>query len=192
MNILDIFLLAVALAMDCFSVSIVTGVILRRWRGATMIRMAVLFGLFQALMPWLGWLVMNRFSGYVEAFDHWVAFGVLAFLGGKMVKESLGEEGQHSFDPTSLRTQLTLAVATSIDALAVGITFSCTGYTTMSLLALPLAVIGAVSLVLSLVGCALGLRFGKTIEQRIKPELLGGVILILIGLKVLASHLLGW
>lgn len=190
MNILDIILLSVALAMDCFSVSIVTGVVLQRWRGGVMMRMAVLFGLFQAFMPWIGWLVMSRFSSLLEAFDHWIAFGLLAFLGGKMVKDSFGEEEEHSFDPTLLRTQLTLAVATSIDALSIGLTFSCTGYTTAAQLALPLLIIGLASWALSITGSLLGIRFGRAIEKRIRPELLGGIILIGIGVKVLLSHLL--
>lgn len=190
MNFLDILFLAVALAMDCFSVSVVTGVILRQWRGVIMLRMAFFFGLFQAVMPWLGWMAMNRFSYYIEAFDHWLAFGLLAFLGGRMVKGSFEPEEERTFDPSRLRTQLTLAVATSIDALAVGITFSCIGYNSFAQMAMPLAIIGLVSLVFSLLGNGLGIRFGRTIERRLKPELLGGVILILIGVKVLLSHLL--
>ena len=119
-SVSDLFLLSVALAMDCFTVSIMGGVILRRPIGNAIVRMAVLFGLFQAAMPFFGWLGTANFSHYIEAVDHWIAFGLLAFIGGKMVWESFGEEEQQSFNPLSLRTQLLLAVATSIDALAIG------------------------------------------------------------------------
>ena len=128
MNSLDIWLLAVALAMDCFTVSIVSGVLVRRWLWGMVLRMALLFGLFQALMPLVGWLATSRFSEHLEAIDHWIAFALLAFIGGKMIKESFAEEQEPSFNPRHLRTQLLLAVVTSIDALAVGISFACTGY----------------------------------------------------------------
>lgn len=192
MNLLDIILLAIALAMDCFTVSVVSGIILQNHgdRGPVIFRMAFLFGLFQALMPLLGWLGISRFQTYMEAYDHWIAFGLLAFIGGKMIWESFGDEEQQHFNPSRLRTQLLLAVATSIDALAVGISFACTGYTALSQLTLPLLIIGLVSFLFSIAGYHLGRRFGKSITHRLKPELIGGVILILIGLKVLLSHLM--
>lgn len=192
MNLLDIILLAIALAMDCFTVSVVSGIILQNHgdRGPVIFRMAFLFGLFQALMPLLGWLGISRFQTYMEAYDHWIAFGLLAFIGGKMIWESFGDEEQQHFNPGRLRTQLLLAVATSIDALAVGISFACTGYTALSQLTLPLLIIGLVSFLFSIAGYHLGRRFGKSITHRLKPELIGGVILILIGLKVLLSHLM--
>jgi putative Mn2+ efflux pump MntP len=192
MNLLDIILLAIALAMDCFTVSIVSGIILQNHgdRGPVIFRMAFLFGLFQALMPLLGWLGISRFQTYMEAYDHWIAFGLLAFIGGKMIWESFGDEEQQHFNPSRLRTQLLLAIATSIDALAVGISFACTGYTALSQLTLPLLIIGLVSFLFSITGYHLGRRFGKSITRRLKPELIGGVILILIGLKVLLSHLM--
>lgn len=189
MNLIDIFLLAVALAMDCFAVSIVSGVIVRRWLWRVALSMGVLFGVFQALMPFLGWVGMKYFSRYISAYDHWIAFALLVFIGGKMVKESFEPEEERAFNPCRLRTQLMLAVATSIDALAVGITFACTGFTALSQLWLPLFVIGLVSTVLSLIGYTLGLRFGRIIEKRLRPELVGGIILICIGVKVLLGHL---
>ena len=121
MNSLDIWLLAIALAMDCFTVSIVSGVIVRRFLWGLVLRMAFLFGLFQALMPFLGWLATSRFSEQLEAIDHWIAFALLVFIGGKMIKGSFDEAEEPSFNPQNLRVQLVLAVATSIDALAVGI-----------------------------------------------------------------------
>jgi putative Mn2+ efflux pump MntP len=152
--------------------------------------MAILFGLFQALMPLIGWLGISLFSHYLEAVDHWIAFVMLAFIGGKMIKESFDDEEEQHFDPRRLRTQVLLAIATSIDALAVGISFACTGYNTLSQLTLPLIIIGLASFVLSLLGYYLGRRFGKVITHRLKPELFGGVILIIIGVKILLSHLL--
>ena len=185
MNLLDIILLAVALAMDCFTVSIVSGIMFSR----RVIRMAFLFGFFQAMMPLLGWLGISHFQSYMEAYDHWIAFSLLAFIGGKMIWESFGEEEEAHFDPSRLRTQLLLAVATSIDALAVGISFACTGFNQLSQLTMPLLIIGLVSFLFSIIGYHLGRRFGKTITRRMKPELFGGIILVLIGVKILLSHL---
>ena len=165
-SIFDLFLLSVALAMDCFTVSIVSGVILRRGFCAAILRMAVLFGLFQAAMPLIGWLGTAYFSHYLEAVDHWIAFGLLTFVGGKMIKESFEDEEHQSFNPLSLRTQLLLAVATSIDALAIGISMACIGYNHISQLAVPLLMIGIASLLLSLVGYWLGVRFGHVIARR--------------------------
>ena len=208
MNLLDIILLAVALAMDCFTVSIVSGVLFNgQWTMDNgqlstrsnnyplsifhfpLLRMAFLFGFFQAMMPLLGWLGISHFQAYMEAYDHWIAFGLLGFIGGKMVWESFGDEEDQHFNPSRLRTQLLLAIATSIDALAIGISFACTGFTELSQLTMPLLIIGIVSFLFSIVGYHLGRRFGKTITRRIKPELLGGVILILIGVKILITHL---
>ena len=197
MSLLDIILLAIALAMDCFTVSIVSGVIclkesgVRKKKSGAFLRMAVLFGFFQAMMPLLGWLGISHFQSYMEAYDHWIAFGLLGFIGGKMVWESFGPEEEQHFNPRQLRTQLLLAIATSIDALAVGISFACTGYTALSQLTLPLVIIGLASFILSLLGYYLGRRFGNIITRRLKPELFGGVILVGIGLKILLSHLLG-
>ena len=195
MSLFDIILLAIALAMDCFTISIVCGIIIIPQQSnhhsssliphSSLLRMALLFGLFQALMPLLGWLGISHFQSYMEAYDHWIAFFLLAFIGGKMIKESFDDEEEPHFNPRRLRTQLLLAVATSIDALAVGISFACTGYDRLSQLPLPLTIIGLASFVLSLVGYALGRRFGKVITRRLKPELFGGIILILIGLKIL-------
>lgn len=204
MNLLDIILLAVALAMDCFTVSIVSGVIdhgdwhndsseakIRVPVPVIYLRMAFLFGLFQAMMPLLGWLGISHFQAYMEAYDHWIAFGLLGFIGGKMIWESFGDEEDQHFNPRKLRTQLLLAVATSIDALAIGISFACTGFTELSQLTMPLLIIGIVSFLFSIFGYHLGRRFGKAITRRLKPELFGGIILVLIGLKILLSHLLG-
>ena len=186
MSILDIILLAISLAMDCFTISIVSGSILRRWQGSVILRIALLFGLFQAVMPLIGWFFMRFFAAHVEAYGHWIAFAMLLFIGGKMIWESLrGDDDSPSFQPTKLSTQLLLAVATSIDAMAVGVSMAVTGYDTLHSLGLPLSIIGLVSLLFSLFGHWLGIRFGRSISRRFSPELLGGIILVLLGLKIL-------
>ena len=188
MSIIDIILLAIALAMVCLTVSIVSGLTARdgqatetRW----LYRMAFLFGFFQAFMPLLGWVGIIHFESYMAAYDHWIAFGLLAFVGGKMVWESFGDDEEQHFNPRLLHTQLLLAVATSIDALAVGISFACTGYTQLSDLTLPLIIIGVVSFLFSIMGYHLGRHFGRAITRSMKPELMGGLILIAIGIKIL-------
>ena len=187
---IDLLLLSAALAMDCFTVSMMSGVILRRNFTMPILRMAFLFGLFQAAMPLIGWLSTTYFSHYLESVDHWIAFLLLMFVGGKMVKESFAEEdSEPTFNPLRLRTQLLLAVATSIDALAIGISMACLGYNRMSQLTLPLVLIGVTSLLLSLVGYWLGVRFGRVAARRLRPELIGGLVLMFIGIKVLVSHL---
>lgn len=197
MGFLDIILLSIALAMDCFAVSIACAVILRGSPSKdtlfTILRLAVLFGLFQALMPLIGWLATSYFAKYIEAVDHWIAFGMLEFIGIKMISGAFSSDEQAHFRPERLSSQLLLAVATSIDALAVGISFACTGYERLPQLALPLWVIGIGSFIFSLLGSAIGLKAGSmgTGRMRWLPEVLGGVILILIGLKILFSHLLG-
>lgn len=190
MTLWEVILIAVALAMDCFTVSVVGGVITRKNRWGKVLRMAFLFGFFQALMPLIGWLAIHYFQSSVEAFDHWIAFGLLAFIGIKMIKDAFSPEEEAHMDPTLLRTQLLLAVATSIDALAVGISLSCTGYETLGQLAVPLLVIGVVSFLFSIIGHSLGVRFGEAVARRWKPELVGGIILIGIGIKILIEHLL--
>jgi putative Mn2+ efflux pump MntP len=190
MNQLDIWMLAIALAMDCFTVSIVSGVIVRRWLWGMILRIAFLFGLFQAMMPLIGWMATSHFSEQLEFIDHWMAFGLLAFIGGKMIRESFGPEEEQQFNPKNLHTQLLLAIATSIDALAVGISFACMGYRDFSQIAYPLFIIGLVSFMFSLFGYKLGVRFGKSIARKLKPELLGGIILIVIGIKILITHLM--
>lgn len=190
MSLLDVILLAIALAMDCFAVSIVSGVIMRQTQWGTILRIAFLFGFFQAMMPLIGWLGFRYLSSYIEAFDHWIAFGLLAFIGSRMIRESFLPEEEHHFNPSNIYTQLSLAIATSIDALAVGISFACMNYYhAFSSMALPLFIIFCASFLFAIVGHFLGIGFGKGISKRLKPELLGGIILILIGIKILYTHL---
>ena len=188
MSILEIWLLAVSLAIDCFTVSITSGIILHRIRWGIFLKMAFLFGLFQAAMPFLGWLGASRFNHLIETYDHWIAFALLAFLGIRMIREHFKDEEERSFDPTRMKVILTLAVATSIDALAVGISFAFTGFRTLSSLLYPLTAIGIDSFVISLAGSLIGVFFGKRFNLRV--EIFGGLVLIGIGVKILFEHLL--
>ncbi|MBI4978804.1 MAG: manganese efflux pump [Spirochaetes bacterium] len=187
MGILTFFLIAIGLSMDALAVSIASGVTMRGMRFRHAFRMALFFGGFQALMPFLGWLAGMTLKSYITSFDHWVAFGLLAFIGGKMIYESfvIDEAEKDTKCEMRLRTLFVLAIATSIDALAVGVTF---GVLKVSI-ALPVLIIGATTALLSFAGVYAGKAFGKLFENKI--EFAGGVILIGIGIKILVEHLLG-
>lgn len=190
MSGMEIWLVAIGLAMDCFAVSIASGILLKHIRLRPMLVMAFFFGLFQALMPLIGWIGAGLFSHLIENIDHWIAFGILAFLGGRMIKESFeDEECRHEYDPTRLKVILTLAVATSIDALAIGVSFAFLGVRGVSAILPPIGIIGLVSFILSLVGLLIGIRFGCGIARKLRAELWGGIILVFIGTKILIEHL---
>lgn len=191
MSNIEALVLAFALAMDCFAVSIAAGVILGCVKWRPMLLMALSFGLFQALNPVIGWVGTDYCRHLIESVDHWIAFAILAFLGGRMIVESFKDEEDRNFNPESLKVILTMAIATSIDAFAVGISFSCMGILSFAHLLYPIVVIGLVSLMLSLAGLFLGVKFGKRYSQRIRAEMWGGIILIIIGVKVLIEHLAG-
>ena len=190
MTILEIWLLAVGLAMDCFAVSIASGIILRRVQWRSILVMALSFGLFQALMPLMGWAAASLFSHLIESVDHWLAFGILCFLGGRMIREGLrGEECRETFDPTRLLVVFTFAVATSIDALAVGVSFAFVGMDGVGGILPAVGIIGLVSFLMSLAGLLFGIRCGCGLARKLKAEVAGGVILVLIGCKILVEHL---
>ena len=152
MNGFEIWLIAIGLAMDCFAVSIASGILLKHMRWRPMLVMAFFFGFFQALMPLIGWACANTFSHLIEDIDHWIAFVILAFLGGRMVYESFKEEEcRHEYDPTNLRVVIMLAIATSIDALAIGVSFAFLGMKDTAAILPSVGVIGFVSFALSLV-----------------------------------------
>ena len=187
---LEIWLLAIGLAMDCLAVSIASGIILKRIQWRPMPVMAFFFGLFQAIMPLLGWLGASTFSHLIESVDHWIAFAILAFLGGRMIKESFKEEDCcQRFNPASLKVVITMAIATSIDALAIGVSFAFLGIKSCSSILYPVGIIGFVSFLMSLIGLIFGIRFGCGIARKLRAELWGGIILILIGTKILIEHL---
>lgn len=188
-SIAEQILLSIALALDCFTVSVTLGAIKRRIEYKTMLSSSILFGLFQAAMPLAGWFLMSLFSDTVQKFDHWIAFGLLLFIGGKMIIENLPhrnstKEEQQS-KPVSIGLILALAVATSIDALAIGPTLSCTGYKTLPSLVTPLTIIAAGSFILSVIGNCIGGLIGSHIKFKFEP--IGGIVLISIGIKILLS-----
>ena len=181
----SLILISIALAMDCFTVSIASAVILGRIQWPLVIRMSFLFGLFQGLMPLLGWCAISFLTPGLVAYGHWVAFLLLAFVGGRMIWESFHGEEPSMFNPRRLRTQFILAIATSIDAMAIGASYAVLGYQELSSLVVPFVVIGVVSFLFGVAGHMIGARGGRVVNSYIRPELIGGIILLLIGFKVL-------
>ena len=179
---LTVLLIAVGLAMDAFSVSIAGGVVYKRFHLPNALKMAAVFGLFQAFMPIIGWLCGMTIKEWISPFEHWIAFTILAVIGAKMIYEAFKiEEVEKEPIAQSLPVLLTLAIATSIDALAVGFTITLT----TSHIFTAVAIIGAVTFLLCLAGVYIGTRFGHTFEN--KAEIAGGVVLILIGIKMLIT-----
>lgn len=185
MNLLDLFLTAIALSMDAFAVSISKGLSVRHVRSGHCLLTGAYFGGFQALMPLLGWLLASTFAVYIQTFDHWLAFALLALIGANMLREAFGHEEDDLNDSFSPRTMLPLAVATSIDALATGVSFAVTGANIW----IAISMIGATTFVLSALGVRLGHLLGAKFKSR--AELVGGAILILMGIKILVEHLAG-
>lgn len=184
MDILELLLIAVGLSMDAFAVSICKGLSVQRLKPRHYLLTGAWFGGFQALMPSIGFLLGSAFDHYINAFDHWIAFVLLAFIGGNMVKESLSGDEECHDDSFSLRTMFLLAVATSIDALAVGVTFAL--LPDVHILS-AVSLIGVTTFLLSAMGLKVGNVFG--LRYKARAELAGGVILILMGLKILLEHL---
>lgn len=187
---LEIWLVAIGLAMDCLAVSIASGIILRRIQWKPMLVMSLFFGFFQGFMLLAGWLCASSFRHLIESFDHWIAFAILTFLGGRMIMEAFtNDECSQRFNPASLKVIVTLAVATSIDALAVGLSFALLGFRNYSGILPSAAIVGFVSFFMSLCGLIFGIKFGCGFARRLRPELWGGIILIIIGTKILIEHL---
>lgn len=186
MGLFELILIAVGLSMDAFAVSICKGLNMRRmnYRHAGII--ALFFGVFQALMPTIGWLLGKQFESYITSIDHWIAFLLLGFIGINMVREALGDEEETDENPQEhldFKELFMLAIATSIDALAVGITFAF-----LQVKILPaVCLIGITTFVISFAGVGIGHQFGRRYEK--KAEIAGGIILIFIGLKILLEHL---
>lgn len=186
MGYLELFLIGIGLSMDAFAVSICKGLKMQRVHKGHCLVIALFFGGFQALMPLAGWLLGRQFEQYITAIDHWIAFGLLAFLGGKMIREALQkkeEEDSGREEHLDLKELFLLAVATSIDALAVGITFA---FLQVSILP-AITIIGCTTFVLSIAAVYIGNIFGAKYKN--KAELAGGAILVLLGLKILLEHL---
>lgn len=184
---IELFLIGAGLSMDAFAVSICKGLAMEKVNKRQAVVIGLYFGGFQALMPLAGWLLGIRFQQYITSVDHWIAFLLLAFIGGKMIVEAVREKAEECVEakdlPLDHREMLILAVATSIDALAVGITFAF-----LDTPILPaVAIIGCTTFVLSIAGVVVGNFFGTRFKK--KAEIAGGIILILIGLKILTEHL---
>ena len=182
MDFAELLLIAVGLSMDAFAVSVCKGLSVKELKGRHVLLAGLYFGGFQALMPVIGWLLGYRFESLITEIDHWIAFLLLALIGGNMIRESFSEDEELN-DDFGVKTMLLLAVATSIDALAVGITFAF-----LSVKILPAAgTIGLTTFLLSGVGVLIGRAFGA--RWKSGAERAGGLILILIGLKILLEHL---
>ena len=183
MELFEIIAIGIGLAMDAFAVSICKGLSMKKidWKKAIII--ALYFGIFQALMPVLGYFLGSTFSSFVQSVDHWIAFILLAIIGGNMIKDSTDDEVEKRNDKVDVKTMLLLAIATSIDALAVGVTFA---FFEVNLL-LSISIIGIITFVLSFLGVIIGNKFGDKFQNR--AELTGGIVLIIIGLKILLEHL---
>jgi manganese efflux pump family protein len=184
MSILSLIAIAFALAMDAFAVALVTGLTLSALTGRHVFRLAFHFGLFQAFMPIIGWVAGYAVRDYIEAFDHWIAFGLLAYVGIRMIYEATGkcdDDSAHG-DPTRGWSLVILSTATSIDALAVGLSLALIGVPVV----MPAIVIGVVAAGMTALGMFLGRRIGSIWGKRV--EVLGGLILFGIGVKIVIEH----
>ncbi len=185
MDFISLLLLAIALAMDAFSVSVTDGLVVKGFKAADAAKVGLFFGVFQFIMPCIGNFLASFATSYIERFDHWIAFGLLAFLGARMIWEAVRGENEIPQNPLSLSTLFLMAIATSIDALAAGVSLAAVN----APIIYSSAVIGIVAFIFSFFGMYVGRRFGDLLGN--KAEIIGGVILILIGTKTLIEHLFG-
>ena len=183
MSIAELFLIAVGLSMDAFAVAVSKGLSMQKMSLKNAAIVGLYFGGFQGFMPFLGYLLGSRFQSAITAYDHWIAFVLLAVIGGSMIKESMDPEAEACDASLAVKDMTILAIATSIDALAVGVTFAF-----LQVQILPaVSFIGVITFVLSMVGVKTGVVFGARYKSR--AELTGGLILILMGLQILLEHL---
>ena len=184
MTFFELFLIGIGLSMDAFAVSICKGLSMQKIDKKYTLCIGLFFGGFQALMPLTGYLLGNQFSGYIERFDHWIAFVLLLYLGGKMIYDSTQEEDEDcKTNPLCNKTLLGLSIATSIDALAIGISLAIL----KSDIIIQASLIGIITFLMSVSGVYFGSRFGRKVD--LKLDLIGGLILIGIGAKILIEHL---
>ena len=177
-------LIAVGVSMDAFSVSVCKGLTTKKFSLRMALTCGLWFGTFQALMPAIGYFLGAQFAHFVESVDHWIAFGLIFLIGGNMVREALSsKEGTEADNSLSIKTMFLLAVATSIDALAVGVSFACIQVNIW----VAVIIIGATTFLFSVLGVKIGNMFGSRFEK--SAGIFGGIILILIGLKILLEHL---
>lgn len=192
MNLVTMLLLAVALSMDAFAVAICKGLAMKKITVGKCVTVGLWFGGFQGLMPLIGYLLANSFAGFIESVSAWIAFILLVLIGGNMVKESFSKEEEEENDSLKFKEMLILAIATSIDAMAVGITFACVPVELMANMTpflntvLGCVLITVTTCILSMGGVKVGSIFGTKYKN--KAELAGGVVLVLIGIKILLEH----
>ena len=183
MSLIELFLIAVGLSMDAFAVSVCKGLSVRKAEPRHSLIVGAYFGGFQALMPALGYVLGRQFESLITSVDHWIAFVLLGIIGGNMIREALKGDAEEMDDSFTFRTMLPLAIATSIDALAMGVTFAF-----LQVQIVPAVLfIGVITFVLSAIGLKVGNVFGAKYKSR--AELFGGVVLVLMGVKILLEHL---
>lgn len=183
MNLISLFIIAVGLSMDAFAVAICKGLAMQKITLKKALIVGLWFGGFQALMPALGYLLGSQFSTYITSIDHWIAFILLSIIGGNMIKEALSKEDECANDSLAFKEMIILALATSIDALAVGVTFAF-----LNVQIVPAVLfIGVTTFTLSAIGVKIGNIFGCRYKS--KAEFAGGIILIIMGIKILLEHL---
>ena len=183
MTYIELFVIAVGLSMDAFAVSICKGLSVRKLKPRHAVICGAYFGGFQALMPVIGWLLGRQFEVLIKSIDHWIAFALLVLIGANMIREAVKNEEENLNDSFTPRTMLPLAVATSIDALAVGVTFAFLDVEIVP----AVSMIGVTTFVLSAVGVKIGNVFGA--KYKSKAELVGGIVLVAMGIKILIEHL---
>ena len=183
MTFFELLLIAIGLSMDAFSVSICKGLTTKKFSWRMALVCGLWFGLFQALMPIIGYFLGAQFQEMIEAYDHWIAFGLLFLIGANMIREAVWGKEEEQDGSLGFKTMVLLAIATSIDALAVGVSFACIQVRLWS----SVLIIGSVTFLFSVSGVKIGNVFGSKYEK--PAEIIGGIILILIGLKILLEHL---
>ena len=183
MSLTELYVIAVGLSMDAFAVAVCKGLSMRKMSWKKGVIVALYFGIFQGAMPLIGYFLGVQFQGSIQAVDHWIAFVLLGLIGANMIRESLSKEEEKTDDSVSFKSMSVLAVATSIDALAIGVTFA---FLQVDIIP-AVSFIGVTTFVLSLIGVKIGNVFGSRYKS--KAEFIGGLILILMGLKILLEHL---
>ena len=183
MGAIEILLISIGLAMDAFAVSVCKGLAMKKMSWKKAIIIGLYFGIFQAVMPVIGYFLGTTFERFITNVDHWIAFILLVGIGINMVKEAFDKESENRNDNVDVKTMLVLSIATSIDALAIGITFACLKIH----IVMPVITRGLITFIISVIGVKIGNQFGDKYGK--KAEIMGGVILILLGIKILLEHL---
>ncbi len=187
MNITEIVILAISLSMDAFAVALCKGLALKKINVKNCLIVGLWFGTFQGLMPLIGYLLGNTFAEKITAIDHWIAFFLLAIIGANMIKESFDKDEECCNDSLGIKTMFVMAVATSIDALAVGVSFAFTDFNPDWFVYIAFVLIGVITCILSSIGVKIGNIFGTKFKS--KAEFAGGAVLIILGTKILLEGL---